>query len=66
MAIDRISLLELYVRVKMKEISIFLREAMRVLVQSLMEAEVAARYERNAERVNQLNGYRERGWRHWV
>lgn len=40
---------------------------MQVLVQSLMEAEVAAdigaeRYERNAERVNQRNGYRERRW----
>jgi transposase-like protein len=45
----------------------FLREALNVLVHSLMEAEVAAqigaeRYERNTERTNQRNGYRQREW----
>jgi transposase-like protein len=45
----------------------FLREALNVLVHSLMEAEVAAqigaeRYERNPERTNQRNGYRQREW----
>src|SRR5688500_9332622 len=45
----------------------FLREALRVLTQELMEAEVAAhlgagRHERTAERTGQRNGYRERDW----
>jgi transposase-like protein len=45
----------------------FLKEALNVLVHSLMEAEVAAqigaeRYERNTERTNQRNGYRQREW----
>jgi putative transposase len=44
----------------------FLREALRVVTQELMEAEVEAhlgaeRYERTAER-GQRNGYRERAW----
>ena len=43
----------------------FVREGVRVLIQSLIEAEVtkrvgAERYERSAERVTQRNGYRER------
>ena len=45
----------------------FLREAVRVLGQALMEAEVAAhlgaeRHERTPERSGQRNGYRERQW----
>jgi putative transposase len=45
----------------------FLREAVRVVSQDLMEAEVeahlgAARYEQTAERSGQRNGYRERPW----
>jgi len=45
----------------------FLREALRVLTQELMEAEVEAhlgaeRYERSAERTGRRNGYRERWW----
>jgi Transposase and inactivated derivatives len=45
----------------------FLKEALNVLVHSLMEAEVAAqigaeRYKRNPERINQRNGYRQREW----
>ena len=45
----------------------FLREALRVLTQEVMEAEVEAhlgadRYERSAERTGQRNGYRERTW----
>lgn len=45
----------------------FLREALRVLTQEVMEAEVEAhlgadRSERSAERTGQRNGYRERTW----
>jgi putative transposase len=45
----------------------FLREALRVLTQELMEAEVEAhlgaeRYARTPERSGQRNGYRERAW----
>ena len=45
----------------------FLREALRVLTQELMEAEVEAhlgaeRYERTPERSGQRNGYRTRDW----
>ena len=45
----------------------FLREAIRVMSEALMEVEVsqqagAARYERNAERATYRTGYRERTW----
>ena len=45
----------------------FLREAVRVLAQALLEAEDSAhlgeeRHERTAERTGQRNGYRERPW----
>ena len=45
----------------------FLREALRVLVEGIMDAEVSARTgaeygERSPERVNQRNGYRSRAW----
>ena len=45
----------------------FLREALKVLVEGIMDAEVSARIgaeygERSPERVTQRNGYRSRGW----
>ena len=45
----------------------FLREALRVLVEEIMEAEVSSRIgagygERSSERVTQRNGYRSRAW----
>ena len=45
----------------------FLREALRVLVEEIMEAEVSLRIgagygERSPERVTQRNGYRSRAW----
>ena len=45
----------------------FLREALRVLLEEIMEAEVSSRTgagygERNSERVTQRNGYRSRAW----
>ena len=45
----------------------FLREALRVLVEEVMEADVSSRTgagygERNPERVTQRNGYRSRAW----
>ena len=45
----------------------FLREALRVLVEGIMDAEVSARTgaeygERSPERVTQRNGYRSRAW----
>ena len=45
----------------------FLREALRVLVEEIMEADVSSRIgagygERNPERVTQRNGYRSRAW----
>ncbi|MEH7540768.1 hypothetical protein CN939_18705 [Bacillus thuringiensis] len=66
-SIDRISLLELLRKSGNEGNVDFLREAMQVLVQPQMEAEVvqdigAERYERNTERVNQRNAYRERRW----
>ena len=45
----------------------FLRDAVQLLMQQLIELEVseqigAARYERHPERVTQRNGYRPRSW----
>ena len=45
----------------------FLREALRVLVEGIMDAEVSSRIgaeygERSPERVTQRNGYRSRAW----
>ena len=45
----------------------FLREALRVLVEGIMDAEVTSRIgaeygERSPERVTQRNGYRSRAW----
>jgi len=66
-SIDRMSLLELLRKSGSDGDVDFLKEALNVLVHSLMEAEVAAqigaeRYERNTERTNQRNGYRQREW----
>jgi len=66
-SIDRMSLLELLRKSGSDGNVDFLKEALNVLVHSLMEAEVAAqigaeRYKRNPERINQRNGYRQREW----
>lgn len=66
-SIDRMSLLELFRNYGLEGNVDFLKEALQVLVQSLMEAEVTAqigadRYERSNERVTQRNGYRHREW----
>ena len=67
MARDRMDVLEL-LRKQAPEADVdFLREAMGVLVQAIMEAEVAAqigaeRGERSASRLTQRNGYRDRPW----
>lgn len=66
-SIDRMSLLELLRKSGFDGDVDFLKEALNVLVHSLMEAEVTAqigaeRYERNTERTNQRNGYRHREW----
>lgn len=67
MARESIDLLELLRKRAMDADMDFLREAMGVLVQAIMEAEVegktGARYgERTADRVTQRNGYRLRPW----
>lgn len=64
---DRMTLLELLRKCGVDGDVDFLREALQVLVQSLMEAEVSAqigaeRYERNENRTTYRNGYRERPW----
>jgi len=66
-SIDRIALLELLRKCGVDGNVDFLKEALQVLVQSLMEAEVSAkigaeRYERNEGRTTYRNGYREREW----
>ena len=66
-SIDRIALLELLRKCGADGNVDFLKEALQVLVQSLMEAEVSAkigaeRYERNEGRTTYRNGYREREW----
>ena len=63
----RMALMELLRKAAVDPEVDFLREALRVLTQELMEAEVEAhlgadRYERTAERTGQRNGYRERTW----
>jgi transposase-like protein len=59
------ALMELLGKFGLELDSDLVREGVRVLIQSVIEAEVvqrigAERYERNAERVTQRNGYRER------
>ena len=64
---ERMDLLELLRRGGMDGDVDFLREALRVLVEGIMDAEVSSRIgaeygERSAERVTQRNGYRSRAW----
>lgn len=67
MAKDRMGVVE-WLRKQAPDMEVdFLREALRVLVQELMEAEVvsktgAAYGERSPDRLTQRNGYRERAW----
>ena len=64
---ERMDLLELLRKGGMDGDVDFLREALRVLVEGIMDAEVSSRTgagygERNPERVTQRNGYRSRAW----
>ena len=64
---ERMDLLELLRKGGMDGDVDFLREALRVLVEEIMEADVSSRTgagygERNPERVTQRNGYRSRAW----
>ena len=64
---ERMDLLELLRKGGMDGDVDFLRKALRVLVDGIMDAEVSARTgaeygERSPERVTQLNGYRSRAW----
>ena len=64
---ERMGLLELLRKGGMDGDVDFLREALRVLVEGIMDAEVSARIgaeygERSPERVTQRNGYRSRAW----
>ena len=64
---ERVDLLELWRKGGMDGNVDFLREALRVLVEGIMDTEVSARTgaeygERSPERVTQRNGYRSRAW----
>ena len=64
---EKMDLLELLRKGGMDGDVDFLREALRVLVEGIMDAEVSARIgaeygERSPERVTQRNGYRSRAW----
>ena len=64
---ERMDLLELFRKGGMDGDVDFLREALRVLVEGIMDAEVSSRIgaeygERCPERVTQRNGYRSRAW----
>ena len=64
---ERMDLLELLHKGEMDGDVDFLREALRVLVEGIMDAEVSSRIgaeygERSPERVTQRNGYRSRAW----
>ena len=64
---ERMDLLELMRKRGVDRDVDFLREALRVLVEEIMEADVSSRTgagygERNPERVTQRNGYRSRAW----
>src|SRR5690348_4513884 len=64
---DRMALLEALRKGTESEGGDFLRESLRWLIKTLMEAEVSAqigaeRYERSDERATQRNGYRHRAW----
>jgi hypothetical protein len=63
----RMALVELFRKAGVEPDLDFLREAVRLVSQELMEAEVEAhlsaeRYERSPERSGQRNGYRDRTW----
>jgi putative transposase len=63
----RMALLDLFRKAGVEPDLDFLREAVRLVSQELMEAEVEAhlnaeRYERSPERMGQRNGYRDRSW----
>ncbi len=67
MAKERMDLLELLRKGGMDGDVDFLREALRVVVEGIMDAEVSSRIgaeygERSPERVTQRNGYRSRAW----
>ena len=64
---ERMDLLELLRKEGMDGDVDFLREALRVLVEGIMDGEVSGRIgaeygERSPERVTQRNGYRSRAW----
>ena len=64
---ERMDLLELLRKRRVDGDVDFLREALRVLVEGIMDAEVSSRTgagygERNPEQVTQRNGYRSRAW----
>jgi len=64
---ENMTLIEYLRKLALDKETDFLREAVRQVVQELMEAEAeervgAARHERTPERVNQRNGYRDRVW----
>ena len=64
---ERMDLLELLHKGGMDGDVDFLREALRVLVEGIMDAKVSSRIgaeygERSPERVTQRNGYRSRAW----
>ena len=64
---ERMDLLELLRKGGMDGDVDFLREALRVLVEGIMDAEVSSRIgaeygERSPDRVTQRNGYRSRAW----
>ncbi len=64
---ERMDLLELLRKGGMDGDVDFLREALRVLVEGIMDAEVSSRLgaeygERSPARVTQRNGYRSRAW----
>ena len=64
---ERMDLLELLRKGGMDGDVDFLREALRVVVEGIMDAEVSSRIgaeygERSPERVTQRNGYRSRAW----
>ena len=67
MAKNRMDLLELLRKRGLDGDVDFLREALRVLVEGIMDAEVSAQIcaqhgERNRERITHRNGYRSRAW----
>lgn len=67
MAISRMSLVQVLHKLGVEQDPNFLREAMKAVIQAVMEMEVsmktgAERYERSPERETHRNGYRSRDW----